>query len=65
MVRESAAIIELLSGEDQMLLIQRNSFLFLDLGHATLSQIGGHNIESDGVSVEDDRHKINKMRIVL
>ncbi len=56
-VRGSAAIVELLSGKDRTLLIRRNSFLVLDLGHAILNQIGGNNIKSHGLSGEDDLHK--------
>lgn len=31
-VREGSAVFELLAGEDETLLIRRNSFLILDLG---------------------------------
>ena len=46
-VREGSAILKLLSGEDQTLLIRRNSFLILDLGLNVLDTVRGLNVEGD------------------
>jgi hypothetical protein len=51
-VRKSAAILELLAGEDQALLIRGNSFLVLDLGLHVVDGVGGLDIKSDGLTGE-------------
>merc|ERR1712119_159557 len=51
-VGESAAIFKLLAGEDQPLLIWRNSFLVLNLGFDVLDTIAGFDLESDGLTRE-------------
>ena len=49
-VRESAAILELLSGKDQALLIRWDSLLVLDLGLDVIDGIGRLNLEGDPVA---------------
>ena len=49
-IRKSAAIFELFTGEDKALLIGRNTFLILDLGLDVIDGIRGFNLEGDGFS---------------
>ena len=49
-VREGTAVLELLSSENQTLLIRWNSFLVLDLGLDVLDRVGSLNIKGDGLS---------------
>ena len=51
-VRESAAVLELLTSEDKSLLIWRNTFLVLDLGLDVLNSVGWLDIEGDGLTSE-------------
>ena len=51
-VREGAAVFELLSSEDKTLLIWGDAFLVLDLGFDILNGVGWLNIESDGLTGE-------------
>jgi hypothetical protein len=51
-VAQSAAILELLSNEDETLLVQGGSFLILDLGLAIINRVGRLDIEGDGLSSE-------------
>ena len=58
-VRQSPAIFELLSGEDETLLVWGNSFLVLDLGLHVLDGVGGLHLEGDGLarqSFDEDLH---------
>merc|ERR1712122_186581 len=47
-VRQGAAIFELFSGENQTLLIRRDSFLVLDLGLHVLDGVGRLDLKGDG-----------------
>ncbi len=49
-VRESASILELLSGEDETLLIRGNALLVLDLRLDVVDGVGRLNVEGDGLS---------------
>ena len=49
-VRKSSSILELLSGEDESLLIWWDTFLILDLGLDVFDGISWLNIEGDGLS---------------
>ena len=49
-VREGAAIFQLLSSKDQALLIRGNSFLVLDLGLDIVNGVRGFHIQGDGLS---------------
>ena len=49
-VRQSAAILELLSGKDKTLLIGGNTFLILDLGLDVVNGVRGLDIEGDGLT---------------
>jgi hypothetical protein len=51
-VRESSTIFELLAGEDQSLLIRRDSFLVLDLGLDVVDGVRGLDLEGDGLARE-------------
>ena len=58
-VRQSAAILQLLSGEDQALLIWWNSFLVLDLGLDVVDGVRSLDFQSDGLSsqsLDEDLH---------
>ena len=59
-VRESAAILELLSGKDQALLIRRNSLLVLDLGLDVVDRVAGLHVEGDGLSGEGFHKDLRK-----
>ena len=51
-IGESAAILELLAGEDQALLVRWNSLLVLDLGLDIVDGVGRLNLEGDGLTRE-------------
>ena len=51
-VRKSATIFKLLSGEDQSLLVRGNAFLVLDLGLDIVDRVGGFDLEGDGLPRE-------------
>ena len=51
-VREGAAILQLLSSKDETLLIRRDAFLVLDLGLDIVNGVRGLHIKSDGLSSE-------------
>jgi hypothetical protein len=49
-VAKGPAVLELLAGEDQPLLVRRNSLLVLDLGLDVLNGVAGLNVEGDGLA---------------
>ena len=49
-VREGAAVFELLAGENESLLIRWNSFLVLNLRLYIIDSIRGLNLKGDGLS---------------
>merc|ERR1712112_171169 len=49
-IRKSSSVLELLSSEDQPLLIWRNSFLVLDLGLDILDGVRWFNLQGDGLA---------------
>jgi len=51
-VRKGSAILKLLSGEYESLLVWWNTFLVLDFGFDILDGIGGLDVQSDGLSSE-------------
>ena len=58
-VRQSSSIFQLLAGEDESLLVGRDTFLVLDLGLHVLDGVGGLNVQSDGLSsqgLDEDLH---------
>ncbi len=58
-VAEGSAVLELLAGEDQALLIGRDTFLVLNLGLHVLDSVGGLDVESDSLSckgLDEDLH---------
>merc|ERR1719232_1972752 len=58
-VREGSAILELLSSEDQSLLLWRDSFLVLDLGLDIGDRVIGLDVQGDGLagqSFDEDLH---------
>jgi len=58
-VRKRSAVLELLAGEDESLLIGGDSFLVLDLGLDVLNVVGGLDVKSDGLasqSLDEDLH---------
>merc|ERR1711913_268948 len=73
-VGESPSILELLSSEDQPLLVWGNAFLVLDLGLDVLNAVRGLDLEGDGLAGEgldedlhtspESKHKV-KGRLLL
>ena len=58
-VRESAAILELLASEDQALLVRGDALLVLDLGLDVVDGVGRLDLEGDGLageSLDEDLH---------
>merc|ERR1719232_1233010 len=58
-VRKGSAVLELLSSEDQSLLLWRNSFLVLDLRLDVLDGVIGFNVQGDrlsGEGLDEDLH---------
>ena len=51
-VRESSAILKLLSGKDQSLLIWRDAFLILNLGLNVFDGVSRLDVQGDGLSCE-------------
>jgi len=49
-VGEGAAILELLAGENQSLLVRRNTLLVLDLRLNIVDGVGRLNLEGDGLA---------------
>ena len=49
-VLEGAAILELLTREDETLLVRRDALLILDLGLDSLDSVGALDLEGDGLS---------------
>ena len=49
-VGQGAAILELLAGEDETLLVRRNALLVLDLALHIVDGVGGLNLEGDGLA---------------
>ncbi len=49
-VGQGAAIFELLAGEDQALLVRRNTFLVLDLRLDIVDGVAGLHLEGDGLA---------------
>merc|ERR1712039_1089256 len=64
-VREGSAILELLSSEDESLLIWGNTLLVLDLSLDVLDGVCGLNIKSDGLtsqSLDEDLHTTSESK---
>jgi len=58
-VRQGTAVLELLPGEDEALLVGRNALLVLNLLLHVLDRVGGLDFESDGLSgqgLDEDLH---------
>ena len=53
-VRQGAAILELLASKDQALLVRGNAFLILDLALDVIDGIRGLDLESDGLASDCD-----------
>ena len=62
-VRESTSILELLSSEDESLLVGRDALLILDLGLNVVDRVRGLHLKSDGLaseSLDEDLHTTTK-----
>ena len=58
-VREGAAILKLLAGEDQALLVGGDALLVLNLGLDVIDGVGGLDLEGNGLScqgLDEDLH---------
>ena len=67
-VGEGSAVLELLTSEDESLLIRGDSFLVLDLGLDVFDGVGVLDVESDGFSGEslnEDLHVITVFEMQL
>ena len=49
-VRKGAAVLKLLTSEDQALLVRRDTLLILNLGFHVIDGVGGLNLEGDGLA---------------
>lgn len=58
-IAQSAAILELLAGEDQPLLVRRDAFLVLDLGLDIVNCVGRLHLEGDSLAREGLYEAIN------
>merc|ERR1712019_332067 len=64
-VGEGSAVLKLLSGEDESLLVWRNTFFVLDLGLDVLDGVCGLDIKSDGLtsqSLDEDLHTTSESK---
>merc|ERR1712188_357848 len=62
-VGEGSAVFQLLSGEDQSLLIRRDTFLVLDLGLDVFNGIRGFDVEGNGLTsqgLDENLHTTSK-----
>ena len=62
-VRQGSAVLELLSGKDQTLLVRRDSFLVLNLSLDIFNSVRRLNLKSDGLaskSLDKDLHLQSK-----
>ena len=58
-IRQGAAVLELLAGEDETLLVGRDALLVLDLGLDVVNGVRGLDVESDGLArqgLDEDLH---------
>uniref|UniRef100_A0A453NBR0 Uncharacterized protein n=1 Tax=Aegilops tauschii subsp. strangulata TaxID=200361 RepID=A0A453NBR0_AEGTS len=58
-VSKSAAILQLLAGKDETLLVRRNALLVLDLGLHVVNGVGGFHFKCDGLAgegLDEDLH---------
>jgi hypothetical protein len=64
-VREGTAVFQLLSGENQTLLVWGNSFLVLDLGLDIFNRIRGLDLKSDGLARKGFNKDLHFLVVVL
>eukprot|EP00418_Pyrodinium_bahamense_P088966 CAMPEP_0179038816 /NCGR_PEP_ID=MMETSP0796-20121207/14828_1 /TAXON_ID=73915 /ORGANISM="Pyrodinium bahamense, Strain pbaha01" /LENGTH=90 /DNA_ID=CAMNT_0020735145 /DNA_START=292 /DNA_END=562 /DNA_ORIENTATION=- len=65
-VAEGAAVLQLLSGEDQALLVWRDALLVLDLSLHIVDGVRGLHVESDGLArqgLHEDLHRHSPARL--
>lgn len=62
-VAESSAVLELLSGEDQSLLVRWDAFLILDLGLDIVDGVGRLHLEGDSLAREGLDEAIRKPQV--
>ena len=66
-VRQSAAVLELLASEDQALLVGRDALLVLDLGLDVIDRVRGLDLKGDGLASErldEDLHGADPRRFL-
>ena len=66
-VRQSAAVLELLAREDQTLLVGRDALLVLDLGLDVIDRVRGLDLKGDGLageSLNENLHESQQTRRV-
>ena len=63
-VGKGTAVLELLAGEDQALLVRRNALLVLDLGLHIVDGIAGLDLKSDGLA-GDYREEVRHFDTIL
>jgi uncharacterized protein with ATP-grasp and redox domains len=62
-ISKGAAVFELLTSENQSLLVRRNTFLVLNLSLDVLNGVGGLNLEGNGLTskgLDEDLHTTTK-----
>ena len=62
-VGKRAAVLELLAGKDQALLVGGNALLVLDLGLDIVDGVRGLDLEGDGLTCEDVECNVAKMSV--
>ncbi len=63
-VGEGAAVLELLTREDQSLLIRGDALLVLDLGLHGLNGVGGLNFQGDGLASQGLNENLHDLSVV-
>ena len=64
-VTEGAAVLELLAGEDQSLLVGGNALLVLDLGLDIVDRVRGLHLEGDGLARQGLHEAVARRRILV
>ncbi len=64
-IRQGAPVLELLSGEDQPLLVRWNPFLVLDLSLDVVDRVGALHLESDGLAGQSFHKDLHVGRLRL
>ncbi len=64
-VRQGSAVFQLFSGENQSLLVRRNSFLVLDFGFHVFDRVAGLHVEGNGFSSKSFHENLHFLFIII